>query len=102
MSSSTLSSKSSDRLSCRISPLIKQQAEAAARALGQSITAFTEAALAEKAQSVLTEQERIVLSEEQFARFVQILEDPATPTPALEKAMQEYQALRAAHPERGL
>ena len=94
--------KGSDRLNCRISPLIKQQAEAAAHALGQSITAFTETALAEKAQSVLAEQERIVLSEQQFARFVEILEDPAPPTPALVRAAKQYQKTKAAHPDRGL
>lgn len=98
----TVIAKNSDRLNCRISPTIKSQAEAAARALGLSITAFTETALAEKAQHVLAEQERIVLSEEQFARFVEILEDKAPPTRALQKAMQEYQATKAAHPDRGL
>ena len=96
------STSKSDRINCRISPLIKARAEAAAQALGQSITAFTETALAEKAHSVLAEQERIVLSEAQFARFVEILEDPAPPTPALVKAMEKYQATKAAHPDRGL
>lgn len=94
--------KNSDRLNCRISPVIKQQAEAAARALGLSITAFTETALAEKAQHVLAAQERIVLSEEQFARFVEIIEDKTPPTSALQKAMQGYQATKAAYPDRGL
>lgn len=94
--------KNSDRINCRVSPLIKARAEAAAQVLGQSITAFTETALAEKAQSVLAEQERIVLSEAQFARFVEILEDPSPPTSALVKAMEKYQATKAAHPDRGL
>lgn len=102
MSSLSVPEKNSDRINVRISPRIKQQAESAARALGQSITAFTETALAEKAQSVLAEQERIVLSEAQFARFVEILEDPVPPTPKLVRAMQEYQATKAAHPGRGL
>ncbi len=102
MSSLSVPEKNSDRINVRISPRIKQQAESAARALGQSITAFTETALAEKAQSVLAEQERIVLSEAQFARFVEILEDPAPPTPKLVRAMQEYQATKEQHPDRGL
>ncbi len=95
-------SKNNNRINCRISPAIKARAEEAAQVLGQSITAFTETALAEKAQSVLAEQERIVLSEQQFARFVEILEDPTPPTPALVKAMQQYQATKAAHSDRGL
>ncbi len=100
--SSTAIKKNSDRLNCRISPVIKQQAEAAAQVMGLSITAFTETALAEKAQHILAEQERIVLSEAQFARFVEILEDKTPPTPALQKAMQKYQATKAAQPDRGL
>ena len=95
-------SETSDRINCRISPAIKRQAEAAAQALGQSITAFTETALAEKAQSVLAEQERLVLSERDFARFVEILNDPAPPAPALVRAMRDYQTTKAAHPDRGL
>ena len=94
--------KNSDRINCRISPSIKARAEEAAQLLGQTITAFTETALAEKAQTVLAEQERIVLSEAQFARFVEILEDPSPPTPALVRAMKNYQATKAAHPDRGL
>ncbi len=94
--------KPSDRINCRISPAIKKQAEDAAHLLGQSITAFTETALAEKAQSVLAEQERIVLSEREFERFVEIINDPTPPTPALLRAAQEYKAARAAHPDRGL
>jgi uncharacterized protein (DUF1778 family) len=94
--------KNSDRINCRISPSIKAQAEAAAQVLGQSITAFTETALAEKAHNVLAEQERIVLSEQQFARFVEILEDPTPPQPALVKAMQNYQQTKADYPDRGL
>ncbi len=102
MSTLSVHPKNSNRINCRISPTIKQQAEAAARALGQSMTAFTETALAEKAQGVLAEQERIVLSEEQFARFVAILEDPTPPTPALKRAMQNYQETKAQFPDRGL
>lgn len=100
--STLLQNKNNDRLNCRISPAIKRQAEAAAQALGQSITAFTETALAEKAQSVLAEQERIVLSERDFERFVEILNDPTPPAPALVRAMRDYEVTRAAHPDRGL
>ncbi len=94
--------KNSDRINCRISPAIKRRAEQAAQILGQSITAFTETALADKAHSVLAEQERITLSEHEFARFVEILEDDSPPAPALVKAMSDYQATKAAHPDRGL
>ena len=94
--------KKSGRINCRVSSIIKQRAEEAAEVLGQSITAFTETALAEKAQGVLADQERIVVSETQFARFVQILEDSTPPAPALVRAMQGYKATKAVHPDRGL
>ena len=99
---SPATTKTSGRLNCRISPVVKQQAEAAAQVMGLSITAFTETALAEKAQHVLAEQKRIVLSETQFARFVEILEDKTPPTSALQKDMKQYQTAKAAHPGRGL
>lgn len=90
------------RLSCRVSRRIKHQAEAAASLLGQSITDFTEAALAEKAQAVFDAQERITLSERDFARFVALIERPNAPTPELQAAMADYRTLQAAHPASGL
>lgn len=94
--------KDTDRINCRISPKIKKRAELAAQALGQTMTAFTETALAEKAQSVLAEQDRFALSERDFARFVEIIENPAPPTSALSQAMRGYQKTKAAHTDRGL
>ena len=89
----------SERLNCRISPDIKRRAEEAAQLLGQSITAFTEAALSEKAQSVLEQHEKIILSERDFERFVTAINDPEPPTPALVHAMQDYEKMRAANPD---
>lgn len=90
------------RLSCRVKSHIKQQAEQAASLLGQSITDFTEAALAEKAQSVLERQERINLSQRDFARFVELIENPPPPTQELRAAMADYRQLKAAHPAANL
>jgi uncharacterized protein (DUF1778 family) len=90
------------RLSCRVNVRIKQQAEEAASLLGQSITDFTESALAEKSQAVLERHEKIVLSERDFARFVSLIEHPQLPTLELREAMTEYQRLQVAHPEAGL
>jgi uncharacterized protein (DUF1778 family) len=94
--------KTSGRLNCRISPTIKRQAENAAKLLGQNMTAFTETALAEKAQQVLAEHERLSFSERDFERFVEIITNPQPPTPALQKAMARYEELRAAHPDNNL
>src|SRR2546423_1898441 len=91
--------RTSDRLNCRISRAIKQRAEEAAQVLGQSITALTDAALAEKAQHVLAQHEKIILSERDFQRCVEIITNPPPPTPALVRAMRQYDAQREAEPE---
>ena len=87
------------RLSCRVSSRIKNRAEEAAAILGQSMTDFTESALADKAQAVLEEHERIVLSERDFARFVASIETPKEPSQKLRDAWAEYEELKAQHPE---
>jgi uncharacterized protein (DUF1778 family) len=80
-----LSTEKSARLSCRIRPIVKDQAEMAARILGQSITDFAETALEEKAKTVIAENERILLSEEAFREFLAaITGEPAKPS---EKAL---------------
>lgn len=89
----------SARLSCRVNPRIKQRAEEAAAFLGQSMTDFTEAALNEKAESVLELAHRIQLSERDFERFVTAIEVPKPPTVELVAAMQEYVSRRALEPE---
>lgn len=78
------------RLNCRVSIRIKRQAEEAAALLGQSITDFTEAALADKAQAVRERHERIVLSERDFERFVAAIENPPDPTEELKAAIADY------------
>jgi uncharacterized protein (DUF1778 family) len=90
------------RLSCRVHTQIKRKAEQAAAILGQSITDFTESALSEKAQTVLERHERIALSDRDFARFVELIDNPKPPTPELQAAMKEYYRLKAAHPDANL
>ena len=90
------------RLSCRVSIPIKQKAEEAAALLGQSMTDFTEAALADKAQAVLDHHERIALSERDFARFVATIENPEPPTAALRSAVADFRRLEATDVDLGL
>jgi uncharacterized protein (DUF1778 family) len=89
-------STESARLNCRIHPSIKQRAEEAAHLPGQSITAFTEAALSEKAREVLEQHEKIMLSQRDFERFVTVINEVPTPTPALVRAMRKYEKQRDA------
>ncbi|MCA1595966.1 MAG: DUF1778 domain-containing protein [Chloroflexi bacterium] len=87
------------RLNCRVSSTIKLRAEEAASLLGQSITDFTEQALAEKAEAILSQFHRIELSERDFARFVRAINQPPEPTPALLEAAADYRRLRERDPE---
>lgn len=81
----------SARLSCRIRPVVKEQAEAAARLLGQSMTDFAETALEEKAKTVLAENERIVLSEHAFSEFLAAISgEPEAPSQQLLEAVVLY------------
>ena len=91
-----------DRLNCRIDGRIKERAEAAAILLGQDLTAFTETALDEKAQEVLEREERIVLSERDFARFIESINNPQPPTQALTDARRTYRQLQAEFPDNNL
>ena len=91
-----------DRLNCRIDRRIKARAEEAATLLGQDLTAFTETALNEKAQEVLEREERIVLSERDFERFVESINNPQPPTPALVAARRAYRQLQAEFPDHNL
>ena len=47
-------------------------------------------------------RESLVLSPQNFEQCLAILQDPAPSTPALVRAMREYEALREAYPDRGL
>jgi uncharacterized protein (DUF1778 family) len=87
------------RLECRISSTIKQRAEQAATLLGQDLTTFTEAALNEKAQAVIEREERLVLSERDFKRFVAALESSQPPVEKLKAAAEKYKATSRQHPE---
>ena len=55
-----------------------------------------------KAKAALERHERIVLSERDFARFVEMIENPEPPTRELREAMAEFRRLRTVHPEANL
>jgi uncharacterized protein (DUF1778 family) len=84
-------SPKSARLSCRIRPQVKEQAEAAARLLGQSITDFAESAIEEKAKEVLADQDRLLFSEAAFTEFLlAISSTPEKPSEKLLTAVDAY------------
>jgi uncharacterized protein (DUF1778 family) len=99
MKSSSRNSPAHVRINCRVSLSIKRRAEEAAEILGQSITAFTETALAEKAEKVFSRFGAIRFSERDFQRFVKAINSPPHPTAKLRKAAAEYKRLSARNPE---
>src|SRR5258708_40217330 len=94
MRTSPASRSAQARVNCRVSASIKRHAEEAAEILGQSITAFTETALAEKAEQVFSRFTAIRLSEQDFKRFLTVINNPPAPTVKLRKAAAEYKKLR--------
>ena len=64
----------------------KLKVERAARVANQSLTEFAEAAVVQRAEEVLERQERILLSDRDFERFVQLMTAEAAPT---ETALRE-------------
>jgi uncharacterized protein (DUF1778 family) len=91
-----------ERLNFRLDARIKQRAEDAAALLGQDLSTFAESALDEKAQAVIERAERLVLSERDFARFVDSLNDPKPAGARLKAAAEEYKAQSRQHPEANL
>ena len=98
MSLTITESVESSRLSCRISAPIKKRAEDAAKLLGQSITAFTETALAEKAEDVFAKLGVIRLSERDFDLFVRTINADMEITPKMKQAAEEYKQFRRENP----
>lgn len=58
----------------------KAKVERAARVANQSLTEFAEAAVVQRAEEVLERQERILLSDQNFDRFVALMTTDAEPT----------------------
>lgn len=88
-----------DRLSCRIDPRIKQRAEQAAALLGQDLTTFTQSALDEKARAVIEHNERLVMSEADFEKFVASISNPKPVGEKLRAAAEQYKAISQQNPE---
>ena len=88
-----------DRINFRIDARIKARAEDAAQILGQDLSTFAESALNEKAQAVIEREERIVLSERDFALFADALENPKPIGARLQAAAENYKAGRREQPE---
>ena len=82
--------KNEARISCRVLPALKEKVEAASRLRGLTLTSFVEVALSEKADEVLAQEERIVLSQRAFEEFLRALETPEPPSAKALEAVRLY------------
>lgn len=78
--------RQSTQFNIRMAVENKAKVERAARAANQSLTEFAEAAVVQRAEEVLERQERILLSDRDFERFVHLMTADAEPT---ETALRE-------------
>ena len=97
-----VSVKKDDRIYIRTTQAQKQALARAARARHLHTTEFILQVSLQVAEQVIAEEEKILLSERDFARFVELIDNPPPPTDSLRAAMTEYQRLKAAHPEANL
>ena len=78
-----------ERLDMRLTAEHKELLERAAALTGQPLTSFALSHLIEKAQAILDQHTRTVLSTADHARFREIIESDEEPVPALQKAAED-------------
>jgi uncharacterized protein (DUF1778 family) len=84
--------KKNTRLDLRLTAESKMRLQKAATLAGLDLTAFTLAAALEKADALLNENERRILSQQQAEHFLSLL-DTQEPTEKLVSAIQRYRLL---------
>lgn len=82
-----------DRISIRTPPELKQMLIAAAAVSNISMTDFLLTAGRKAAELVLAESRQITLNQQEWDRFMNLLDNPPPPNTALRAAMQNQQNL---------
>ena len=77
------------RFDVRIPEDMKTTVETAASMLGLKTSAFIRSSVLEKAQEVIKTHESITLSQKEWATFMEILDEPHSPTPAAKRAVKD-------------
>ena len=75
------------RMEIKTSNSMKEMLKTAAALTGQDLTSFVLASAEERAKSVLSDYKSLSLSDEEQARFMDVLANPAKPTQALKELM---------------
>lgn len=92
----TLAVPGNPRLAFRLKPELKERIEEAAALLGLSLTDFVLSTLSERSSEVLDRQRRITLSDRDRDRFLDALNRPGRPVPALVNTLQKQRESRSA------
>lgn len=79
-----------DRISLRISRKDKERIDRAAEIMGQDRTSFMSSAALEKAMDIMEKESRISLSERDFKKMMETIENPPEPNEELEKAFDSH------------
>lgn len=82
--------QSVERINFRLPAASKAVIERAAAVTGQSLTDFAKASLLRCAQEALDAHNRILLSQEDYAVFMAMLERESEPTAAMKHAIKRY------------
>ena len=82
-----------DRISIRTPPELKRMLIAAAAVSNISMTDFLLNAARKAAETVLAEANQIKLNQQEWDRFMDLLDNPPPPHAALRAAMQRHRAL---------
>ena len=79
------------RLAFRMKPALKDRIEEAAALLGLNLTDFVLSTLSERASEVVERHRNITLSDRDRNRFLEALNRPGRPIPALVKTFKTHQ-----------
>ena len=82
-----------ERIHLRLSAAAKKKIERAAAISGKTVTDFVIATISTRADQVIEEQERMLLSDRDRDIFLEAVTKPATPSNALRRAFKNYKAL---------
>lgn len=83
-----------DRVEFRTSHQEREQIEKAASLLGMSVSAYLRMIAIERSVQVLKSSKTIVLSDEDAALFLNVLENPPAPNKNLKKAFKQARSLQ--------
>jgi len=82
-----------ERVDFRLDPEHKALIERAAAYRGETMTGYAISTLVREAQRVVREHEVVTLTDGERDRFLELLDNPPTPTDALRRASQRHREL---------